>query len=224
MSTPETNPATQTDKTQSEAETQPTPEELLALAEKRRRDTQAAYTKSQQALKAKEAELAKLQEQLQKRVQVNIPEDVKAELEELKYEDPEAWRNRMNNLEAEAKREQEAELASLTGEARKAAEAQFELSRRQQVLEEFNASASVAITDELIANEVPPRITRKLDSGEISFEEFLSEVEDYVNKGKVVAKEETLGQPNLNKLGGGKEPSKNKADANISDAYANDIY
>lgn len=224
MSIPETNPATQTDKTQSEAETPPTPEELLALAEKRRKDTQAAYTKSQQALKAKEAELAKLKEQLNQRVQVSIPEDVKAELEELKYEDPEAWRNRMNTLEAEAKREQEAELANLTGEARKAAEAQFELSRRQQVLEEFNASASVAITDELIANEVPPRITRKLDSGEISFEEFLNEVEDYVNIGKVVAKEETLDQPNLNKLGGGTEPSNNKADANISDAYANDIY
>lgn len=228
MSTPDTNPATQptsqedvADKTPKE----PTPEELVAIAEKRRRDTQAAYTKSQQALKAKEAELQKLREQLEKAVTVELPQDVKEELEDLKYNDPEAWRNRMNNLEQEAKRKQQEELESLTGEARKAAEVQFELSRRQQVLEEFNASAEVPITDEIIANEVPPRITNKLDKGEISFEEFLQEVEAYVNTGKTVPKEPTLGQPNLSELGGGTTPSnKTKADANISQAYAKDVY
>lgn len=234
MSTPETNPATQptsqeavADKTPQEgSKSEPTPEELVAIAEKRRRDTQAAYTKSQQALKAKEAELQKLREQLEKAVTVELPQDVKEELEELKYNDPEAWRNRMNNLEQEAKRKQQEELESLTGEARKAAEVQFELSRRQQVLEEFNASAKVPITDEIIANEVPPRITKKLDSEEISFEEFLSEVESYVTTGKTVPKEPTLGQPNLGEIGGGTTPSNTgaKADANISKAYANDIY
>jgi len=197
---------------------------FAATAEKRRRDTQAEFTKTRQSLKALEAEKAQLFEQLKDRTSVSLTPEQTQELEDLKFSDPEAWRDKLNKYESEAKAKQQDELAGLTGDARKAAEAQFELERRQQVLKDFNDSSSVAITDEVIANDVPPRITKKLEDGKITFEDFLSEVKDYLSKGKVIKNEETLNQPSLGKIGGGTTPSNEKADENLQDSYAKTLF
>ena len=197
---------------------------FAATAEKRRRDTQAEFTKTRQALKAIEAEKAKLFEQLKTKTSVSLTPEQTEELEDLKYSDPEAWRDKLNKYESEAKAKQQEELASLTGEARKAAETQFELERRQRVLQEFNETTDTPITDEVIANDVPPRITKKLEEGKITFEDFLSEVAGYLSKGKVVKNEETLNQPSLGKVGGGDTPSNEKVDENLKDSYAKTLF
>jgi hypothetical protein len=227
MSNPETT-ATQPNATDGgktvDSDKTPTPEELAAIAEKRRRDTQAAYTKSQQKLKALEAEREKLLALAEKAIKPQLSAEEREELEVLKYEDPEAWREKLNSFEAKAQSEARAKLDELTGEAKVAAERDFELSRRQQVLEEFNASAEVPITDEIIANDVPPRITKKLEEGTVSFEEFLEEVSAYLKTGKVVANEETLNQPNLSKVSGKTSPTDEKPETSLKDAYKNDLY
>jgi hypothetical protein len=225
MSNPETGtPADATQQTGSPEQTTPpvadSIEKQLELAEQRRKETQAAYTRGQQALKAKEAELEALKQQLSSAVSVTLTPEQKQELDDLKYEDPDAWREKLNSFETKAKQEANAKFAELTGEAGKAAGVQFELERRQQVLEEFNASASIAITDEIISNEVPPRITNKLARNEISFEEFLTEVSSYLNKGKTVANPETLGQPNMGKIGGSVSPKDFKPEKTLSDGYS----
>lgn len=199
-------------------------EEKLEAAEKRRKDTQAGYTKGQQTIKAQEAEIAALKAQLEQASKVSIPQEDQERLEELKYEDPEAWRAELNRLETKTLSESRAKLEELTGEARKAAEQTFELDRRHQVLEEFNASAPIAITDEIIASDVPPRITKKLAEGTITFEDFLTEVSDYLGKGKVVKNDEVLNQPNLRDLAGGNRPSNHKADESLSASYAKTIF
>jgi len=208
----------------SNADKQLTLEEQLAIAEKRRKDTQAGYTKSRQAIKALEAEKAELLKQLEQVSKVNIPKEDQERLEELKYEDPEAWREEVNKIEQKVTSESRARLEELTGEARKAAEINFELDRRQQVLSEFNASAETPITDEIIANEVPPRITKKLELGEVTFEEFLEDVAEYLGKGKAVKNEKTLDQPNLSELSGGTKPSDYKPEESLSSSYAKTIF
>ena len=208
----------------SAAKPEPTVEELAEIAEKRRRDTQAAYTKSQQKLKAIEAENAKLKEQLEARLKVELTPEDQDRLDELKYEDLEAWREEMNKIESRHISEARANLDELTGEARKAAEQEFELERRRQVLEEFNASVETPITDEIIANEIPPRITKKLAEGTITFEEFLSEVSDYLGTGKVVKNEIVLNQPSLSEMAGGSKPSNYKPEASLSDSYSKTIF
>ncbi len=225
MSNPE-QPATQSEPiAPADSEKQlPTLEEQLAIAEQRRKDTQAGYTKGQQAIKALEAEKAELLKQLQATTQVTISTEEQESLDSLKYENPEAWRERINSLEKEARSKSRANLDELTGKAREAAEQSFELERRQQVLKEFNDSAKVAITEELIASEVPPRITNKLANGTVTFEEFLSEVSDYVNSGKVIGNPETLNQPDMGTLGGGKTPTDMKPEASLSTNYAKDLY
>ena len=224
MSTPEAEKQTATPDDQSVVAPEPTVEEKLAIAEQRRKDTQAGYTKGQQTIKALEAEKAELLKQLEQAAKVTIPQEDQERLDDLKYEDPEAWREEVNKLESKVTSESRAKLEELTGEARRAAEHSFELERRQQVLSDFNASTNSPITDEIIANEVPPRITNKLAKGEVTFEEFLEEVTTYLGKGKAVGNEQVLGQPNLSNVGGGVTPSDTKPEKNLSSSYANDLY
>ena len=224
MSIPEEISATPDNQTGQSEEQTPSVEELLEIERKRRKDTQSAYTKGQQTLKALEAENAKLLELLSSQSQVAIPKEDQERLDNLMYEDPKAWRQELTELENKAISETRAKIASLTGEAKGAAEQQFELERRQQVLEEFNASSDVQITEALIADEVPPRITRKLAEGKITFEDFLQEVATYVSKGKIIKNDDIVGHPSLSDLGGGNTPSGAEAEKSIASQYKNDTY
>ena len=223
MSNPEKSATQQESKAPAEKQDL-SPEEKLEVAEQRRKDTQAGYTKGQQTIKAQEAEIAELRKQIEARTTVSISAEEQASLDALKYEDPDAWRIQIDALEKKTKGESRANLEELTGEARKAAEQTFELDRRQQVLTDFNASAEIAITDEVIANDVPPRITNKLVEGKITFEEMLAEISTYLATGKVTKNEKTLEQPNLGKMGGGVTPDGTKAEASAAEKYSKDVY
>ena len=225
MSNPE-NAATQSTTTGSTDSKNETPnwEDQAKKSDQRYRDTQSAFTKGQQSIKSLEAENAELLKQLGNATQVTISEADQTELDALKYEDPEAWRRKLNSLETSAKQEASANLGELTGKAREAAGQKFELDRRQQVLQTFNESAETEITEELIQNDVPPRITNKLANGEISFEEFLTQVTEYVGKGKVVGNPATTNQPNMGNLGGGNTPTNMKPEKTLSDSYSGDLY
>ena len=188
--------------------------------EKRFKDTQSAYTKSQQELKAAKAKLEALEKLTQPVVQLD--EATQAQLDELKYSNPEAWRDKMNSLEAEAKLKH---LSALS-EAEKIAMQQAELEQRAQILSEYNSKhPQNPITDEVIMFDVPPRITKKLENGEISFEEFLSEAHNFLYAPKKVGDgNQTLKQPNMRDFGGGTTPTDNAVDSSIIENYKNLVY
>ena len=124
--------------------------------EKRYKDTQSVFTKSQQELKAVKAKLDVLEKLTSPQIQVT-PE-VQKELDDLKYSDPDAWRVKMNSLELEARQKHQ----SILSEAEKQATFQAELDRRAQLLNEYNLShPNYPITDEVIQFDVPPRILKK---------------------------------------------------------------
>lgn len=192
--------------------------------EHRRRNTQSSYTKNQQKTKALEAENSKLAELVSGVSKVEIPKEDLDRLDALMYEDPQKWRKELDIVEKKAIGETKAKIAELTSEAKDAAEVSFELNRREQVLSLFNESAELQITEELIANEVPPRITKKLAEGKVTFEEFLDEVAIYVGKGKVIKNEDILDQPNMGDLGGSKTPDNTKSDKGLAEKYKADLY
>ncbi len=66
---------------------------------------------------------------------------------------------------------------------------EVELERRYDYLDEFNIGRELPITPEMLDTEIPPRITKKLAKSEVTFEEFLDEVSEYL---------EYLDQENLN--------------------------
>lgn len=188
--------------------------------EKRFKDTQSAYTKSQQELKAAKAKLEALEKLSQPTIQID--EATQQELDDLKYSDPDAWRVKMNTLEQDAKVKHE----NLLEEVATQASTQVELERRANLLEQYNIShPNMPITDELIRLDVPNRITTKLEKGEISFDDFIVEVHNFLYTPKKVGDgNKVLNQPNLNTFGGGSTPQKAAVSKDIVASYKNEIY
>lgn len=198
---------------------------VAAMAEKRRRDGQAALTREQQRVAALEAEKAALLELTTGTIQLSLTAEEQAELDDLKFSDPEAWRVKMNSLETEARTKKVNAVNEQLKQVSTNVSSAAELNRRKQLLEDYNtANPQYALDDEVIANDIPPRITKKLETGKITFEEFLQEANDYLKKGKVVADEETLDQPNLGKVAGGATPSADAANKGLSSSYKSELY
>ena len=205
-----------------------TPEEVVyaATAEQRRRDTQAEFTKTKQAQAALEAEKTELLKQVSSDVKIELSDEQVEELEELKFSDPDAWRRKMNTYETEAQTKRAKEVDERLKEISAKGTETAELERRKQTLQEFQvANPGLVIDDDVIANDVPPRITKRLQDNEVTFEEFLQEAHDYLKTGKVVAMtEKTLGQPNLSKAGGGDTPSDDAVRHESQKSYDNEVY
>lgn len=188
--------------------------------EKRYKDTQGAYTKSQQELKAVKAKLEVLEKLTTPQIQLDA--DAQKELDDLMYTDPQAWRIRMNALENEASNKHRA----LLSEAEKQVLLQSELEDRARVLDEYNRShPDFPITDNVIELDVPARITKKLDKGEISFEDYIKEVHEFLySPKKVGSANEILKQPNLGKVAGGDTPSEGSVIKDITANYKNIVF
>lgn len=191
-----------------------------AKLEKRRRDTQSALSKTSQQLAAEETMRKELEKRVAAQVKITMSDDEAQELESLKYDDPEAWRQRMNQLEQKATTSVQEELSNISTQASQ----QAELNRRAQVLHEFNLAAQVAITDEVLANDIPPRIVKKLEDGKVTFEEFLTEAHDYLVTPKKVGSPKLSAQPNLGSAGGSSEASEAAKALHTQTNYQNTIF
>ena len=160
---------------------------FAAKTEKRRRDTQASYTRSQQELKKTQLLSQKMAETLESELVQVLPVAKIAELEELKHQDPDAWRQQLTALENSRRDEVRATLQTIEQEAG----SKSELEQRVDQLAAFQqAYPDIVLSDEVIENDIPPRITKKLEQGKIGFAEFLEECRVYLVKGKVVDKGE----------------------------------
>lgn len=204
------------------------PEEVrvAALAEKRYRDTQSAYTKTNQKLRTVEAEKSILLKKATENVTVELTKEQEEELEELKFSDPEAWRKKLNRYESEAVHKKQKLITEEVQSVSAKGLEESELEERRQILTSFKEEyPDFELDDDVIANDIPPRLTNKLAKGELTFEQFLHECHDYLNKGKVVKeKEEPARRPNLSKLGGGSKPDDNaKAEDDLL-SYATEVY
>lgn len=191
-------------------------------AEIRRRDTQAAFTKGQQRTKALEAENEKLAASWESDAVSNLSSTEQAKLEELKVQDPEAWRAEISNLEEGKRTKFKEKRAEITKEASQ----MTELERRAAQLEQFNTdNPNLVITDDVIQNDIPPRITKKLEAGEIQFDEYLEEVKTYLGKNKVIDKGEGApNEPDFKNARGGGNPTKEAVEKQNSNDYTKEIF
>lgn len=196
-----------------------------AILEQRRRDTQSEYTRISQSKKALEAENKVLKNKVIGDVKLELTPEQTEELENLKFEDPDAWRKKVNRYELEAI---DKHTKAVNEEVTKFSSEELEkdeLERRKTVLVEFNqANPDFQLNDDVIQNDIPPRITKKLETGKVTFEEFLKEVYDYTKTGKVVKQEETPNQPNLSKMAGGDKPDANAVKEDIIMSYKKEIF
>lgn len=195
-------------------------------SEKRRRDTQAEFTKSKQAQAALEAEKTELLKQVHGNVKPELSHEQVAELDELKFSDPDLWHNKLRTYESEAQAKHTMEVQKRLKEVSAEGAKTAGLELRKKALEEFQiTNPDFKLTDDILKNDIPPRITNRLQNNEVSFDQFLQEANDYLKKGKVVATVESiLGQPNLSKVAGNDLPLDSAVDKESKKAYENEIY
>ncbi len=169
------------------------------------RDTQSSYTKTQQELKALQAEAEALREQVAKyeTPTAGLSQEEQAELAELKYTNPDEWYKRMRALEAQATEKVEEKFK----EVREKAKAKTAEEQRVEALEKFNSTVEHPLTpDELVAN-TPPIWQDKVIAGEMSMEDYLQKAYDFIHADKVVNTPKAPETTNLNSApGGDKDP------------------
>jgi hypothetical protein len=208
MSTPENSATLDDSATRGQSEETKPPVDW----EKRFKDTQADYTRKSQ-------EVAKLRAELEAAREVpKISAEVQAELDELKYRDPDAWRAKLGQIEAEGRKLYDQKLAAITGELTVLEQRKFELD------DFLMAHPGFHIDDDVIANDIPRRITNKLEKGEITWGTFLQEAHDYLATPKVIGNNQVPAKPNLDKMGGGSTPSASATEADILTSYKNEVY
>ncbi len=188
-----------------------------ANAELRRRDTQAAYTKTQQEAAILRRENETLAASYEKDVVSALSTEDKDRLEELKHSDPEEWRKELEKVEKSNKNRFDEKRTKIKEDVQK----ETELERRTRLLEEHNtANPEHALSDEVLENDIPPRFTKALEKGEITFDEFLDKCNTFLGKSKVVHKgDKAPNEPNLSKSGGSDKPSKDAVDDDIHTTY-----
>jgi len=187
--------------------------QMIVATEKKFRDSQSGYTKSQQALKESGAENKVLLDKLSAGIPLELSDQDSERLDALKFSDPDAWRTEMNKLESTHQSGNAKRFDDVIGEAKTKAGAQFELERRINVLKEFNVGRKTEVTPTLLDSEIPPRISNKLAEGKVTFEEYLSEVDTYLSKGKVVEKLDPSSTKDINDVTGTQTPSAAAAEA-----------
>ena len=193
-----------------------------ATAELRRRDTQSAYTKSQQEAASLRKENETLAASYEKDVTAHISTEDKDRLEELKHSYPDKWRSELDKLSATNK----SKFAEKRQQIKDTAHKETELERRTRLLEEHNtANPEFALSDDVLENDIPPRFTKELEKGTITFDEFLDKCNNFLGKPKKIQEgDKAPNDPNFSKSGGGNTPSDEAIKGDIKQSYKNEIY
>lgn len=196
--------------------------DFAVRTEKRRRDTQAAYSRSQQQLKVLGSANNQALELLEKEMAVDLTVEEQTELEELKSTNPDKWRLRLNELEGKKKTKVAEIKKTITDKSAR----EVELAARKDMLREYNeANPDHQLTDDVIENDIPPRFVKQLEKGEITFEQFVEKSGAFLQKGKVLKKEEGVdSEVDLSKASGSaRVPDEAKRASNSKD-YKNETY
>lgn len=196
---------------------------FAATAEIRRRDTFSAWTKDKDTLAVLQAENSKMEEAWAADISSVLTEDQQQELKELKHTDPDKWRKKLNEYEQAGKTSFEERKQKVKESAKK----ETELERRTRVLDEYNeANPEHPITQEVIDNDLPPRMYKKFTDGEITFDEFIAEAGKFLTTGKVVGGpgDKPTDEPDLSKQGGNERPTQTAVEEDVVKSYGNEVY
>lgn len=185
-----------------------------AMAEKRRRDTHGSYTRSRQEIASLTAERDALQSHVTASTSAPaLTTEQEKELADLKFSDPDAWHRRLREHESIAKETTTAALKTIST----AAQESSELVRREGILSLYiEANPGFSLKDD----DIPPRLSKRLETGEVSFEDFLGEVHTYLQTPKRVHTPETQAEPNLSNLAGNAAPSTLASTKATENSYA----
>ena len=189
----------------------------------RHKNTQAAYTKAQQSAKRNETVAKQLTDKLIKTSTAHLTDDQKQELDELKLRDPDSWREKINEYEQESVNIMKASIE----EANKAGDKVAELDARAAAMQAFTDRTGITLNDDVVENELPARLSKQLESGEVTFDNFLTEAEKFLSTNKVIQgadEEDPEPEPDMSSMPGGQAPSEDAQASQNEDDYAKLVY
>jgi len=157
---------------------------LAVTAEVRRRKTEGSFTRVNQEKIALKAELDVYKSILPDTL--DISEEKQQELDALKYSDPDKWFEEMTTIREENKSKLSQSTEEAVQKAREEAIRNDSIQNRLTQLEEFNANTATPLTDEQLENDIPPRLRKQVENGELSFKEMLVKAHEFINGTKVV--------------------------------------
>jgi len=198
------------------------PTAYAVTAERRYRDTQGAYTKAQQEAKKNEAIAKGFQDRLLQS-EVVLTKEQKYELNDLRKTNPDAWRAKLNEYENAAKTNLSTELEDL----RVKSSNKGELEIRKDQMAAFSAETGITLTDEVVQNDLPPRFLKELETGKVTFEQFLIKAGNYIKAEKVIlgSNESTDDDTkDLSDVAGGQEPSEQAQRGDFVETYEETIF
>jgi hypothetical protein len=121
----------------------------------------------------------------------------------LKFTNPDAWYQKMQELEAQKNQNVEKRFA----EVKEQAQAKTTEQLRLEALEKYNATAENKLTEEQLVNYTPPIWQQQVVSGDLAFDEFLQKASQLIYANQVVKTEQVEPTTNLNGVtGGDKDP------------------
>lgn len=193
-----------------------------AKIEMRRRDTYSSFSRERNTNVSLQAQNKALTNSWKEDAITNLSAADQAELAELKGSDIDAYLSKVDELKTKA-------LTNFEEKQRKVKEVandETELQRRTRLIQEHNeTNPEFQLTDDVIANDVPPRLTKQLASGELSFDEFIVKAAKYISTPKVIGDGKKVTQePNLGKSGGNSTPSDNAIEADIRESYKKTVF
>lgn len=187
-----------------------TPEQdALLKTEMRRRETNSSYSKERLRADKAELELDTLKKNLH-----NIPQAPVID-EDLKHVDPDAY---IEQVLAAKAFDPYAEVFQQSSEQANSQVGQLTLDGAIAIHNQRNPDKP--ITPDMMNYDLPPRLVKRFQGGEISATEFFGEAATLLYKPKTVAQEPVVGQPNLNNVTGGSLPGQVDKDAEAANTYA----
>ena len=145
-------------------------------AEKSRRQSLAQYTKTAQELALEKARADKAGEVALSNAKDEFTPSEIEELNKLKESDVDAWRVRYNELDAlRLQRAKEAVTTAMTVDPSTLVNASYE-----EQLKAFNSTVAKPLTSDELAYDIPPRLTKQLNEGVLTYEEYLTKAYEVV--------------------------------------------
>lgn len=196
---------------------------FAAITERRRKDTQSAFTKVSQERSVLAAENAKLTESWSKDFEQTLTLEQQSELTELKTTDPDAWRAKLNEYESGNLATFEEKHKEIKAQALHETEEQ----RRGRLLEDYNTqNPEFQLTDDVVDNQLPASYAKSLSDGTITFDEFISKASTFLQKPRKIGKGGNKGdnEPDLSKFGGSESPAEEAINKEGRNSYKTEIY
>ena len=91
----------------------------------------------------------------------------------------------------------------------------------------FSKDTGIELTDEVIANDLPPRFLKELETGKVTFEEFLTNAGEFIKADKIIQGSDESTDDNtkdLSRVAGGQQPSTQAQEGDFDETYKGVIF